>query len=148
MEEVDKPIFWQEKNKHIEDWDNRSHVKNLGQVAAVIIGVSPPPSKTILWYDVSHGRMRFYNKFTGNWDFLDKIFIDGENIGEGEGQFFNEKIEDENDSTMLYRTIRSENSRINIRTTETEIIIGNILYSPIDSQNISIMDSENKVIVL
>lgn len=50
-----------------------SNVKNLGTVAAMVSGVTPPENKKILWYDetVSTGcPIKYYSLTTNNWEFL------------------------------------------------------------------------------
>jgi len=50
-----------------------SEVKNLGGIAGVVYGVTPPTNKKILWYDetvLTGCPIKYYSLTTNNWEFL------------------------------------------------------------------------------
>ncbi len=51
-------------------------IKNLGPVAALIVGTTAPTNKKLLWYDdnVGQKRLKFWNILTSTWDKLNRDF--------------------------------------------------------------------------
>lgn len=48
-------------------------VSNLGVIAGIVFGVTPPENKKILWYDetvITGCPIKYYNLTTNTWEFL------------------------------------------------------------------------------
>lgn len=96
-----------------------SHVKNLGQVAAVILSDTAPKITYILWYDTNENELKVYDSNTGSWISLSRVLVSVENIGLGQGLIYKGKS---TSGALQIRTLKGEGG-IEVETTDNEVII-------------------------
>ena len=99
--------------------EESGYVKNLGQVAALVISKIAPSIFYVLWYDLNESTIKVYNKLLGDWVSLASPVVGAENLqSTGEGLVFKEL----QDSTLEFRRIKAGKG-ISISTGETDVTI-------------------------
>lgn len=99
--------------------DDSGYVKNLGQVAALVISRIAPSIIYVLWYDLNTSTVKYYNKTVGDWVPLASPVVGAENLlSTGEGLIF----KDLQDSVLEFRRIKAGKG-ISVSTGDTDITI-------------------------
>lgn len=122
-----------------------SHVKVLGQVAAVILSDIAPTVTYVLWYDTEEDTLKIFDKAVGDWIPLSQQFVDGKNVGTGKGAVY--KGRDLIDAKLTFRTLQA-GSGINITTEDNVVVVKLESYLNILNRTVILGNQEGSIGVL
>lgn len=116
---------------------NKSHVKNLGQVSAVVVRSTPPKVTFILWYDTTVKRLKYYDPNVSRWVLFDSLLVEGVNLEndylEPQGEVFS-RVEE---SKMYFRKIKGVQG-VKVETVEDTVLISLEHYLEVSQREIEV----------